>query len=522
MTETSYDIVIVGSGIAAAVAADEASRRGRYRILMLEAGPDLVMRDERVWLDYVMTSGGRLPQEDLYDRPGEYTATGRQRWGIRGGRLMGRGGSTTKWGGWCVRQMPEDFNLRANTGRELDWPYGYDELEPYYCLAEDWIGVAGDSSGRSRPGRSRPYPFEAPTFSQPDLEVIEALEELGIGYEHLPISRFGRPIHGRPACETIGTCRYCPIGARFTGDQGLERVGENVELRLNSPVLEIVMTSRTEVAGVRYRSLESGEMVNVESECVWLCCGALEVPKLLLASHSRYWPRGIGNDADLVGRFLVANPYLYLSGTRRSNPRRTQGELGFRGLISRHWDTPSEQGRGKFIFSVTHPRFDVGAEMARMRTAEAIDDGAVGEVEFLFEGGMQALGFWENRVTSGEGTTRFGVPTTRIETPRPIMNLYARKEYLDAMRRVAESMGCEVGRKGNYDQRGDHAMCTARMGSEPGTSVVDWRTLAIHEVERLGVFSNAVFPSATAANPTLTMVAVIMKAFREGGVRLPR
>ena len=139
---------------------------------------------------------------------------------------------------------------------------------------------------------------------------------------------------------------------------------------------------------------------------------------------------------------------------------------------------------------------------------------------------MQALGFWENRVTPGEGTTRFGVPTTRIETPRPIMNKYARNEYLDAMQLVAESMGCEVGRgrdaRGDYPQRGDHAMCTARMGSDSGTSVVNWRTLAIHEVERLGVFSNAFFPSATAANPTLTMVAVIMKAFREGGVRLPR
>ena len=110
---------------------------------MLEAGPNVLMRDERSWLDHVMSNGRKLPQEGLYDRPDEYTATGQGPWRIEGGRLMGRGGSTTKWGGWCVRQMPEDFHLRTNTGRELDWPYGYEELEPYYCLAEDWIGVAG-------------------------------------------------------------------------------------------------------------------------------------------------------------------------------------------------------------------------------------------------------------------------------------------------------------------------------------------------------------------------------------------
>ena len=342
-------------------------------------------------------------------------------------------------------------------------------------------------------------------------------------YEHLPISRFGRPWQGRPACETVGTCRYCPIGARFTGDLALERIAESVELRLESPVLEIVMASRTEVAGVRYRAMESGEMVDVEAGCVWLCCGALEVPKVLLASQNRWWPKGIGNDEDLVGRFLVANPYLHVTGVRRSNPRRTQGELGFRGLMSRQWDTPREQGQGKFIFSVEHPHFDLGRRMAGMESVEAIDDGAVGEVSFLFQGGMQALGFWENRVTPGPGVTRFGVPRTRIETPRSIMNGTARGQYLDGMQRVAEAMGCEVrdDARGDYRQRGDHAMCTARMGSDPATSVVDWRTLAIHEVERLGVFSNAFFPAGTAANPTLTMVAVIIKAFVEGGVRLP-
>lgn len=521
MSKATYDIVIVGSGIAAAVAASEALRRGRYKILMLEAGPDVVMRDERVWFDHVVTR--RFPQENLYDRSEDYAATGVQAWEITGGRLMGRGGSTTKWGGWCLRQMPEDFSLRTNTGRELDWPYSYDDLEPYYCLAENWIGVAGDSSGRSRPRRSCPYPFEAPTFSQPDAEVIEAMEKLDIGYEHMPISRFGRPIHGRPACRTIGTCDYCPIGARFTGDQGLDRVGGDVELKLNSPVLEVVMATKTEVAGVRYWSIESGRMVEVQSECVWLCCGALEIPKLLMASRSQHWCNGIGNDADLVGRFLVANPFLYVSGVRSSNPGRIQGELGFRGLLSRHWDTPREQDKGKFVFSVSHPHLDVGAEMVRGKTVGEINDATVGEVEFLFQGGMQTLGFWENRVMAAEGSTRFGLPRTWIETPQPMMNMRARRKYLDAMQDVAESMGCEVrdNARGSYPQRGDHAMCTARMGSDPGTSVVDWKTLSIHGVERLGVFSNAVFPSGAAANPTLTMVAVIMKAFHEGGVRLP-
>ncbi len=208
------------------------------------------MRNRRIWLDAVMTN--RLPHTALNDTPKDYTATGVDPWKIEGGRMFGRGGSTIHWGGWCPRQMPEDFTLRTNTGRELDWPYSYKELEPYYGQAEHWIGVAGDSQSGSRAWRSGPYPFEAPVFTEPDGVVIKAFKQLDITYENAPLSRFAKPSNGRPACQTFGTCKYCPIGARFTGDQGLARVEDNVEIRLNAAVTEIVMANKSKAAGVKY------------------------------------------------------------------------------------------------------------------------------------------------------------------------------------------------------------------------------------------------------------------------------
>ena len=71
---------------------------------------------------------------------------------------MAYGGSTTVWGGWSFRRKPEDFFLKTITGEGLDWPFDYNTLEPYYCQAEDYLAVSGDS---------KTPPFRAPAVSVP-------------------------------------------------------------------------------------------------------------------------------------------------------------------------------------------------------------------------------------------------------------------------------------------------------------------------------------------------------------------
>ena len=54
---------------------------------------------------------------------------------------------------------------------------------------------------------------------------------------------------------------------------------------------------------------------------------------------------------------------------------------------------------------------------------------------------------------------------------------------------------------------GGHLLGTARMGDDPGSSVVD-RFGRAHEVENLYVVDGSVFPTAGGANPTSTIVAL--------------
>jgi choline dehydrogenase-like flavoprotein len=61
-----------------------------------------------------------------------------------------------------------------------------------------------------------------------------------------------------------------------------------------------------------------------------------------------------------------------------------------------------------------------------------------------------------------------------------------------------------------YGAYGGHHIGTARMGSDPRTSVVN-ADCRLHGVENLYVASAATFPTSSQANPTLTVVALALR-----------
>ena len=254
-----------------------------------------------------------------------------------------------------------------------NWPLSYRQLERYYEHAESFLQVAGDSAELDPP-RQSPYPFEAAAYTMTDGPLLSTFERLGIRHGHIPMARNRESIHGNPACITIGTCRYCPIGARFTADQSIDRLSAYAKegkfrLRTGSPVTRLLLSSRQHIYGAEYLNLESGRTSTVEAAVVIVCAGALETPKLLLASaQPSYWPHGVGNDTDQVGRYLIANPFLYAKGTRATNPSQFQTELDFRTLGSRHFDTPEHQRAGKlFLTKALVPRLRLAEQMAAVK-----------------------------------------------------------------------------------------------------------------------------------------------------------
>lgn len=499
-------IIIVGSGVAGATVAQQLLLRNpKQDITMLEAGPSVEMRNRRRWQDFV--TSGVLPYANCQDIETEYESRVEQV-ELREARLFVRGGSTVHWGGWALRFKPEDFVLKTNAGRELDWPIGYDELEPYYFEAERLLGVAGDSNDDNPPRRGKRYPFEPVPFCEPDGIAIKVFQYRNYHFAHLPIARYG------DRCLTTGTCKYCPVGGRYSADMTLDELASypNFELRLNCAVRKILLQNKRQAAAVEYVDTTTGDTGRLDGEIICLCNGAVEAPKLLLASRNIYWPDGVGNDAGHVGRHFKLHQLLVAEGVLPTNPKRMQQELDFPTLCSRQFDTPAEQVNGKFFFvrGTSGPDQKIEALIQTGLSAQAIDERTRGPMTLALNGFVEQFAPAANLISLADGTNRFGLPRTSIEYSLDPVFTKAVRVNLARMDDLLLEMGAIRTKSKAVTARADHAGATCRMSGDEKDGVVT-ASLAVHGMDNVFVCSNAVFPNIAAVNPTLTLVALAVR-----------
>ncbi|MEN7344006.1 MAG: GMC family oxidoreductase [Pseudomonadota bacterium] len=508
MSINAYDYVIIGSGVAGSTLAKELLEAdNKTSILMLEAGPVVAMKDRRFWWDYVVS--WKKPYTQCYDREGDNPSTGKTYWDSVGSRMMIQGGSTVHWGGWSMRFKPEDFAFYSKTGYGGDWPYGYDDLEKFYCRADRYLHVCGHDDGD--PWRSEPYPMPAYPFLEADGEMIEAFEKLDIKPGHMPLARERR-------CMATGTCKYCPIGARFSGALVIDQLladtrFSNFTLMSETPVLRLLNNGKKkEVNGVEYLDPQTGVPTSVFGERIVVCAGAYEVPKILKLSKSQHWKHGVGNDTDLVGRYPVSHLFLTATGTKPKNKERWIAEYDFPTLMSRTYDAPKYQENGKIFMmrTASTPDTDIARLMAQGKSRSEIDAVLTGPRQMQLSAFMEEFGQHKNYFDVGEGTTRFGLPRTEIHFDKLGDFDKRAKKNLDRMERVIRTMGYENVTTAIGTQAGHHTCSTARMGNDEKLGVVD-EHLKVFGTNSVYVLSNAVLPNCAAVNPTLTLVALAFK-----------
>jgi choline dehydrogenase-like flavoprotein len=507
--------LLVGSGVAASSIAKRLLENDpNASILTLEAGSRIPAKDRRLWWDYVVNN--RLPYDYTYDERGANPSTGNTYWEMSGSRVTAYGGTTLHWGGWALRMKPEDFHLYTNTGQGGDWLMTYDDLEEYYCQAEHHLSVGGDSNDVSN-WRSQPYPLPPYPWLKADLEFIEAFQSAGIRPGRMPLARYRK-------CMTTGTCRYCPLGARFSAqyvNEDLEAGPHpNFRIQTEASVLKIELDGRNRVRGVTYLDRSEseepgrGEIRHVDAETVIVCAGAFESPKLLLRSTGPGHEDGIGNGTDLVGKYLVSHSFLSVTGTATTNSDRLVSEFGFPTVMSRAYDDESHQSGGKiFMFrnqNLPGQRWD--SLMHNGASREEMDRVAVGKRQTGLSAFYEETGRKGNFLKPIPGQTdQFGLPLMEIHFDRDRETLVNANLRLAEMARIFSHMSDYTVVQSQFEgAAGFHASGTCRMGRTPEDGVTDG-DLKVHGMNNLYVCSNAVFPSVGAVNPTLTLTAL---AFR--------
>ncbi len=124
--EIRTDVVVVGAGIAGALAATELARRG-VKVVVLESG-SRVDRAEAVRL--FRQSSARVPEAPypslayaprptVVDPNGYYVQEGPELFGSTYERRVG--GTTWHWLGTALRLIPSDFEMKSRYGVGVDW-----------------------------------------------------------------------------------------------------------------------------------------------------------------------------------------------------------------------------------------------------------------------------------------------------------------------------------------------------------------------------------------------------------------
>jgi choline dehydrogenase-like flavoprotein len=493
-------VVVIGSGAGGGTLGNELAQKG-VKVVCLEAGSRLTLNDIKndvgemfmklSWLDKRIGTG-QLPE------------------GLPAWICKTVGGTTVHWAGASLRLQPHEFKALTTYGRIaganlLDWPIGYEDLEPYYARAEDKMGTTG-TGGRPRlPGNN-------------NYKVLE-YGARKVGYREVHTGNMSvnsLEYDGRPACRQIGFCMSgCAIGAKwstlYTEIPKAEKTG-NFEIRPESMVVRINHDARGKATGVVYVD-KSGNMVEQKARIVCVAGNAIETPRLLLNSASNMFPAGLANSSGEVGKNYMAHltgaVYAIMPGPVNLH-RGTQ----MAGIIRD--EENHRPGRG----------FAAGYELETLPAfgfpgfpAYAKPGGWGREYAKDIEQYRNAAGLWivgedmpqeSNRVSLEHGVKdQYGMPVAKVH--------YQDHANDTAMRNHAWKMATAVyeaaGARKVYTRMpfpSTHNMGTCRQSAKPRDGVCNGFGQA-HDVKNLFVSDGSQFTTSAAENPTLTIVALAIR-----------
>jgi choline dehydrogenase-like flavoprotein len=469
--DDSYDLILVGTSFASSFFLLEYLRHvRRAHVLVLERGEMLTHAQH----------GSRRDELQRQASESYSTTTPWKPWTFK----LAFGGGSNCWVACTPRMTPEDFELRTRYGVATDWPLRYDDLERYYCEAEEVMAVSGPLDGGPWP-RSRPYPQPPHRLSEPDERLRETDPRL---WCEQPCARPTRPTpRGRPACCATGICSQCPVDSKFTVLNELRHLYEadGVELHTSARVLEVEHSGGV-ATGVRWLD-GGGSERRARGALVALGANAIFNPHLLLRS---------GLDGPEVGRGLVEQVSVQVDVN-------LDGVDGFGGSTS--------------ITAIGYPLHD-GPHRALHAGALIESQNAPIRLRDLRGRWRQRLGLkviFEDLRQSGNRVTFSKSDPERPEVTFTSYSSYAHAGIASlaaALPRVLRALPVEnlnFSREPSASE--GHVVGTTPMGNDAAASVVD-SDLRHHRLRNLLVLGASVFPTCPPANPTLTLSALSVRA----------
>ena len=428
------------------------------------------------------------------------------------------GGSTIHWEGHFPRFHPSDFRVKTLDGVAEDWPIRYEDLESYYDLNDRMTGVSGLAGDPANPPRS-PRPT-------PPLPLGVLGETAGRGFDKLgwhwwvsDLAMISRDYDGRRACDLRGRCNFgCPVGAKASADKTYwpKALRKGAVLKTRSRVSQITVKASGRARGALYYDAQ-GNLQEQEARVVVVCCNGIGTPRLLLNSKSKSFPAGLANSSGQVGRNYMIHPARGVEGVFEETLDSFYGPTTNTAFSQEFYETDAARGfvRGysllvyRLFGPVSHawglnepvPWGEQHHRVMRRRFPHTVLITVLGE----------DLPEERNRVElDGDARDSNQIPAPRV-TYRYSENTLKLLAHGAARAREAllAAGAIETLDSGEVSPFA-HLMGTARMGSDPKTSVVNAWNQA-HDVKNLFIVDGSSFTTCAGVNPTSTIGALALR-----------
>lgn len=544
MQTTSFDVIVVGSGASGGWAAKRLSEAG-IKVALLEAGRpqgdadfnehvpayDLTYRNRAS--DWIRRT--RPVQRDCYacrewnykwfanDLEEPYTTPDGKPFSWQG-RLRVVGGRTNVWARQSYRFSEQDLHGKSFDGYGEDWPLSYGDLAPYYDIVEDYVGISGQSENVPELPDGHFHPAMPMSCAETQLRT-RVKNKLGWTVTIGRSANITRPLNGRRACHYCGPCEHGCVthsyfNAAFTTVADALRSG-NTTLVTNAMVYRVLTDPSTHKAtGVMYVDRVTREVREVRARAVLLGAQALESTRILLNSDQG----GLANSSGVLGHYLM--DHTWVAGGAGGEfpdapapkpslgaPIRPNGlyTIRMKNTINR----PREknylrgfgfQGGGSTTFRMNAPGYGAAFKQAVLDPLTSIRLNGFGEVLPRFDNFVEI----DRNVVD-----KFGIPVLRITMTWGENEKAMIPDMAVTAAQMLEAAGARNIQPFTVPDRipgyGIHEMGTARMGRDPKTSVLN-EFLRTHDIPNLYVLDASAFVSSACQNPTLTIMALSVRA----------
>lgn len=489
-----FDAIVIGTGMGGGALGYQLTRAG-LRVLFLERGHPRSDLDLQYSNDYPERFFKGKNRTQVLERSGRATFRVNSWTPVLGG---GAGGGTTVYGAVLLPFHPEDLKT---------WPgFTYPELKPYYQKCDELFNPSGGQDPLL-PDRNLNAEHK---LSAPAQEVFDFLKKNKLHPFVAPVG-----FENAPDCKQCFGF-FCPRNCKKTSwnvfiEPALKSGRASIEY--HTKVTELIVKD-TEITGVLCQT--PGGIQKFSASHYFLAAGALMTPTLLLNSKSSSFPTGIGNQRDLVGRYLMRHLTDFYFVKTTSPPLKNQHLVEV--VASDFCQGNFRWGTLNSVANLMAPEL-MATEVAQRWKAQSpfplparILEVFLNQIlryftkdRFLISSIMDDSPDFENRVLP-ESNSEDVMIQYRITT-KDRLRLRQNRKYFKNLLSPLSAHLLKVAEDSSFLA---HVCGTCRMSHDPSTGVVDSNG-KVFGVKNLYISDTSIFPTSGSANPSLTTAACSLK-----------